>query len=491
MRVPAVLVAALVGTSSGSLLPPLRGVDPPAGRHRVPDGFVIEQVAGESETVFPMFACFDDRGRLFVAESSGLDLYAELAAQTRTCRVRVLEDRDGDGRFETSTVFADKLVFPMGLVWRAGKLYVADPPDLVTFEDADGDGRAEKRTVILSGFGHRDNGSLHGLAFGPDGWLYLTMGSPDGYKLRRADGSVLTGESGALIRCRPDGSDPEVVCRGFVNLVEVAWTARGEAVGTDNWFRDVNARGSGGLRDALVHLTDGGLYPYWREVGTPQPVTGDPLGPVSLVPAFALSGLARYEGAQFPPEFRGNLFTAQHNSRAVGRHVLVPDGSTYQAKDLPLVTSDDPDFHPSDVLEDADGSLLVVDTGSWYVHHCPTGSIRKTRAAGGIWRVRRAGAERPKDPWGLKVDWGRVPPEWLCGLLADARPAVRERAKRTLAARGRATVPGLAEALGKATDTAARQEVIWTLGQIAHPSALPPLRLALGHADPDTVATAA
>src|SRR5262245_6467440 len=267
-------------------------------RHRVPEGFVLEKVAGEPETVFPMFACFDDRGRLFVAESSGLDLYAEISAGTRKCRVRVLEDRDGDGQFETSRVFADNLVFPMGLVWHDGKLYVADPPHLMTFED--GDGRAVRRTVILTGFGAKDNGSLHGLTFGPDGFLYMTMGSPDGYKVQRADGSVLQGESGALIRCRPDGSRPEVLCRGFENLVEVVWTARGEAIGTDNWFRDANARGSGGLRDALVHLTDGGLYPYHREVGTPQPVTGDPLGAVSLYPAVALSGLIRYEGLQFP-----------------------------------------------------------------------------------------------------------------------------------------------------------------------------------------------
>jgi len=478
----------LIWTISCLLSPVSFAAEP---RHRVPDGFVMEKVVGEPDTVFPMFACFDDCGRLFVAESSGLDLYAEISAGTRKCRVRLLEDRDGDGRFETSLVFADRLVFPMGLVWRAGKLYVADPPDLVTFEDPDGDGRADKRTVILTGFGHKDNGSLHGLTFGPDGFLYMTMGSPDGYKLKREDGSVLEGESGALIRCRPDGSDPEVICRGFENLVEVVWAPRGEAIGTDNWFRDPNAKESGGLRDALVHLTDGGLYPYHREVGTPQPVTGDPLGPVSLFPAVALSGLVRYEGAQFPAEFRGNLFSAQHNSRAVGRHVLGPDGSTFRSRDIPFVTTDDPDFHPSDVLEDADGSLLVVDTGSWYVHHCPTGSIRKTRAAGGIWRVRRAGADRPADPWGLTEEWAKAAPERLVELLAGPRPAVRDRARLTLAARGKAAVPALAAALGKAADANARQQVIWALAGVADESATPPLRQALVSSDAVTVATAA
>src|SRR5262249_26460563 len=153
------------------------------------------------------------------------------------CRIRLLEDPDEHGRFRKSSIFADKLVFPMGLAWRDGKLYVADPPDLITLEDTDGDGKADKRTVLLTGFGHKDNGSLHGLVFGPDGMLYLTCGHPDGYKLKLPGGRVLHGESGALLRCRPDGSGPEVLCRGFENLVEIAFTPRGEIIGTDNWFQ--------------------------------------------------------------------------------------------------------------------------------------------------------------------------------------------------------------------------------------------------------------
>src|SRR5262245_18599906 len=94
--------------------------DDGSSRLCVPPGFVIEKVAAEPAVVFPMFAAFDDHGRLFVAESSGLDLYAEISAGTRNCRISCLEDRDGDGRFETAQVFADRLVFPMGLAWRDG-----------------------------------------------------------------------------------------------------------------------------------------------------------------------------------------------------------------------------------------------------------------------------------------------------------------------------------------------------------------------------------
>ena len=64
---------------------------------KTPAGFTVERVAGAPQLRFPMFAAWDDRGRLYVAESSGQDLYAELVAQTRRCRVLRLEDQDGDG----------------------------------------------------------------------------------------------------------------------------------------------------------------------------------------------------------------------------------------------------------------------------------------------------------------------------------------------------------------------------------------------------------
>jgi putative heme-binding domain-containing protein len=478
MRPIALLVVSLVSTTVTTAAP-----SPP----RVAEGFVIEMVAGPEQVRFPMFAAFDDRGRLFVAESSGLDLYKEISELTRKCRVSVLEDRDGDGQFETSSVFQDQLVMPMGALWRDGKLYVPDGPDLISLQDTDGDGRADKRTVVLSGFGHLDNGGLHGLTFGPEGWLYMTCGQPDGYKIKRPDGTFLESKSGSLLRCRPDGSDLQVIARGFENLVEVAFHGTGDVIGTVNWYQ----KPEGGIRDALVHVVPGGLYPYVPDVGTPLPVTGSLLPAVTKFPAVALSGFYVQQGAGLGREHVGHFFSAQHNTRTVGRHVLTRVGSTFGSEDSHFVTSDDPDFHPSDVLEDADGTMLVVDTGSWYIHHCPTGQIRNSPATGGIYRVRRNGVKPPDDPRGLKINWDSSAPNELTKLLADPRPTVRERAQRALVARGAEAVPALARTMQAAKDVAVTQRAVWALCQIDDAAAGAVLRAALGEDRPDVVAAAA
>ena len=108
---------------------------------RVPEGFVVERVAGPPLVRYPLFVSFDDRGRMYVAEGTGTNLPGAELESKQLGRILRLEDQDGDGRFDISQVFADKLVFPQGVLWHDGAVYTASHPSIWRLEDTDGDRR--------------------------------------------------------------------------------------------------------------------------------------------------------------------------------------------------------------------------------------------------------------------------------------------------------------------------------------------------------------
>src|SRR6202035_3600029 len=122
----------------------------------------------------------------------------------------------------------------------------------------------------------------------------------------------------------------------------------------------------------------------------------------------------------------GNLFSAQFNPHRVQRHVLYRQGATFRTEDEDFLTSSDPDFHPTDVMEDADGSLLVVDTGAWFIRGCPISRVAK----------REIRAPAVEDPRGEKLNLAAMPMAALAKLLEDPRPAVRDRAAELLVEAG-------------------------------------------------------
>src|SRR5262245_31489471 len=109
----------------------------------LPDGFTIELAASSDLAPRPVSASFDEQGRLYVTDSSGSNKPPAEQVKNPDHRVLRLEDTDGDGRFDKSSVFADKVMFPQGCLWHAGSVYVAGPPSIWKFSDTDGDGVAD------------------------------------------------------------------------------------------------------------------------------------------------------------------------------------------------------------------------------------------------------------------------------------------------------------------------------------------------------------
>ncbi len=381
----------------------------------LPDGYIVEKIAASPLVERPIMAGFDEQGRLYVGDSAGVNLKFEDLVKTPPHRILRLEDTDGDGKFDKSIVFADKMTFPMGALWYRGSLYVCAPPSVWKLTDTDGDGIADKREEIVTRFGSNGNAAdIHGPFLGPDGWFYWTDGR-HGHRIDQPDGSRSEGNAARVFRSRPDGSQVEVVCGGGMdNPVEIAFTEEGEPLVTCPLFQSSPKR-----VDVIFHAIEGGVFPYhesYREFKR----TGDLLPSTLDLGWVAPSGLLRCRGDQF----KGSWFTAQFNTHKVQRHYIERDGATFRGRTEEFLVASNPDFHPTDVLEDADGSLIVVDTGGWFRIGCPTSRIDKPQIKGGLYRVRKKDAPKIEDPRGLKLEaWG----------LDDPRFAVRERAIETCA----------------------------------------------------------
>ena len=423
------LIAAFLGCVLAAA-PDSKPADPPAADSaerilKVPPGFVVERVAGPPLVRHPMNGSFDERGRLFLTEAAGLNLKADDLLRQLPNSILRLEDTDGDGRFDKAVVFADKMTFATGALWHDGALYSTAYPSLWRLE---GDDAAERRTAVVGTFGSTGNGAdLHGPQLGPDGLLYFCDGR-NGHDIRQPDGFALKGRAAAVYRCRIDGSHTERVCGGGMdNPVEVAFTPAGEP------FVVANIVLSNPRHDAILFAEEGAVYPYsevvypeFQMTGEPMPLTGD-LGWV------AVSSFIRYRGDAFGPEYRDTFFTAQFNPHRIQRHVIERDGAGFRVRTEDFVTCDDPDFHPTGLVEDADGSLLVIDTGGWFRIGCPTSQVAKPNIFGGVYRIRRKDAPKMDDPRGLRLAWDKMDTGELVKLLDDPRFAVRDRAVAALA----------------------------------------------------------
>jgi putative membrane-bound dehydrogenase-like protein len=446
-----------------------------------PEGYTVELVAGPPLVRHPMMACFDDAGRLFVAEAAGLNLEARDLELVRPNSIRLLTSTAGDGKFDRAVTFADKLTFPMGVAWRDGALYVASPPYIWRFRDPRRTGIASERTRLVGRF--NDSGiadSLHGTVFGPDGRLYWVHGIGGGHEVRDRKGRlVVKSRAPGIFSCWPDGSDIRKHCAGGMNNpVELDFTDAGQAVGTVNllWGNPRN--------DALVQWMWGGAYTNNEHLIQGVKRTGDLLGPTYSFGHAAVSGLTRLRSPALGKDYQNSFLVTEFNTQRVRQVRLSPAGSTYTGTGQVFLRSPNRDVHFTDVLEDADGSILVVDTGGWFRNGCPESQVSKPDVPGAIYRIRRKGQPRGADPRGLKIDWKKATVADLLPLLDDDRFVVRNRAADVLSQQGDDAVAALKKVLTGANATRrSRLNAVWALCRMHSSTAREASRKALGDRD--------
>jgi putative membrane-bound dehydrogenase-like protein len=238
---------------------PVFAADPPPPRVlKVPPGFTVTRVAGPPLVERPIVADFDEKGYLYVADSSGSNEKPAEQLKNPTHRIVRLESTKKDGVYDKTTVFADKMMFPEGLMCYRGSVYVAAPPHIWKLTDRTGRGQAEVREIwydgkTLTGCAN----DLHGPYRGPDGWIYWTKGAFAKQEHTLANGKPFTTRAAHIFRAKPDGTGMEpVMTGGMDNPVDVVFTPDGERIFSTTFFQHP----ANGRRDGLVHAVYGGVY---------------------------------------------------------------------------------------------------------------------------------------------------------------------------------------------------------------------------------------
>jgi quinoprotein glucose dehydrogenase len=414
------MFAGLVGAAEPSQIEPLQPIIAAASDEaeqalkgiRLPEDWRITLYAAEPDVANIVAFDVDNRGRVFVCESFRQNrgvtdnrehdetwLLADLAAKTvqdridyhkqllgdaaptysqQDDRIRRLQDIDGDGQADVSTLVANRFNrieegTGASVLVRGSDIYFTCIPKLWKLTDEDDDGKADGRDAMSDGYGVRvafRGHDLHGLLIGPDGRLYFSIGDR-GYNVATDDGRVLADPaSGAVFRCELDGSGLEVFATGMRNPQELVFNDIGDLFSVDN-------NSDSGDRARIIHILEGGdsgwrmHYQYLPDRGPfNRERIWEPLHneqPAYLVPPIANfsdgpSGLTFYPGTGFGDRLKNRFilcdFRGTPGKSGVRTFELEADGAFYKlsADDQPIwsVLATDVAFTP-------DGALLISD----------------------------------------------------------------------------------------------------------------------------------
>ena len=441
-------------------------------RTQVPADMRLVLFAAEPDIAKPIAFAWDERGRLWVAETRDYPHGVMEDQRMGNDSIKICEDTDGDGRADKFTVFADKLNIPTSFVFARGGIIVSQSPTFVFLKDTDGDDRADVREVIMTGFGIRDtHAQASSLSYGYDNWLRGAVGysgfdgEVGGKKLGFAMGSY---------RFKSDGSALEFLHQFTNNTWGQGANAAGDAFGgTANnapiFFGGIPAsawgQGGRGLTAKRINLVGEAhtVTPNFRQV--------DVMGGYT-----AAAGSTFVYSKALPPRLQGRALVCEPTMKLVAAMDVRPAGAGYEARDgFNVLASSDEWLSPVFAEVGPDGAIWVADFQNFIIQHNPTpsperGGYKAVTGVGGahenplrdhsrgrIYRIvwdRPGAVENPAQ--------GLSDAELVKGLSGPTQYG-RLRAQRLLVeGRRAAAVPALRELLGSA-DGIAGLHALWTL----------------------------
>ena len=437
----AVLPAALIA-SPGPLSPAEA-----LGAFQVESGARVELAAAEPLVRDPVALCFDGPGRMFAVEGRS---YPQLGEKPLTLgAVALLEDADGDGRFEKRTTFADGFTFPNGILSWGGGVFLTCAPDIWFLKDTTGDGRADVRQIVLTGFGMKSSSEQLRVAsptLGPDGWVYLTSGLTDAKVT-----SPLHPDRPAVTAKRQDGRfHPETLV--YEPLAGVGQFGQ--------CFDALGHRFVSSNRNPLMHVVLSPAIlkrnPHFVFTGTVEnvvPVAAKvyPLSPDTTAATYIPRLINQQHSGTYTSAsgiciHGDSAFICEPAQNLVQRQRLKPSGATFRAEHPTpghdFLASPDQWFRPVHATVGPDGALYICDMVRQYIDHPrylpkPIRGKLPFRAGaekGRIWRVVQPGTPAEKQTVKAKADalktlrlsqgkLGQVPSLAKLGQLANSADA--------------------------------------------------------------------
>ena len=354
----------------------------------VANGLNIALFASEPLVVNPTNMDIDHRGRVWVLESPNYGKPREQRSEEGG-RITILEDTDGNGQADKSTLFyqGQDVETALGIAVLGNKVYVTRSPNLLVFTDLDGDDWPDSKEKLLTAMGSPGDHSSHALVFGPDGKFYWNMGNHAG-PVKDPDGNMIVEKlgnpveqygahylGGMVFRCNPDMTEFEVLGHNFRNNYEVTVDSYGNLWQSDNdddGNRSVRINyvmefGNYGYLDEMTrqswesyrtnmeseivkrhwHQNDPGVVPNLLVTGTGSP-----------------TGITVYEGDLLPESFRGQILHTDAGPNVARAYPVTRTGAGYTASMLDLAKTElDQWFRPTDITVAPDGSVFIAD---WY-----------------------------------------------------------------------------------------------------------------------------